>query len=405
MKINLSTLIVFALFFIGVGCTPEDNPGANENNVVVTAIKLSTNVLTIEKGEESTLSVTFTPSNVTDKSIIWISLDDKIATVKDGVVKAVSVGSTEIVAKCGGEVRDKCKVTVVISATGISLDETSLDLTKGKTTTLTATVTPSDATDKVIWETSDGAVATVDEGIVTAVGVGEATITAKAGTYKADCKVTVTVISVPDRAVDLGIVMTREDGSTYTLYWADANLTANGLCDNPEDYGDYYAWGEVEPKSIYRPANYKFYNGYDTTGTEIVTKYNFNLGMYGKFDGKTVLEPEDDAAHVVLGGKWRMPTGHEIWALWRNCVCESKTQNGVNGYTVSAFNGNSIFLPAAGYWGHSGFSYGFVGSHSFYWSSSLSGDAPYAHVLVCQPFDYGGSWPRWNGLPIRPVTE
>ena len=50
---------------------------------------------------------------------------------------------------------------------------------------------------------------------------------------------------VPEEAVDLGIVMTREDGTTYRLYWAKSNLSENGLCTNPEDYGDYYAWGET----------------------------------------------------------------------------------------------------------------------------------------------------------------
>lgn len=65
-------------------------------------------------------------------------------------------------------------------------------------------------------------------------------------------------VVVPEEAVDLGIEMTREDGTTYKLYWAKSNLCETGLCANPEDYGDYYAWGETEPKSNYSWSTYKF---------------------------------------------------------------------------------------------------------------------------------------------------
>ena len=66
---------------------------------------------------------------------------------------------------------------------------------------------------------------------------------------------------VPDGAVDLGVVMTREDGNTYNLYWAKSNLSKSGLCPNPEDYGDYYAWGETSAKQNFSWATYVYAAG------------------------------------------------------------------------------------------------------------------------------------------------
>ena len=225
---------------------------------------------------------------------------------------------------------------------------------------------------------------------------------------------------VPEGVVDMGIIMTREDGTTYKLYWAKSNLCESGLCANPEDYGDYYAWGETEPyyaagHSQDNPCeNWKVREDHPITGYNWasykwcnepeLTKYNTN-SPYGKVDDKEVLDLEDDAARQTLGGKFRMPTDTEWKELTDRCTWRWTSLNGVNGRSVTATNGNSIFLPAAGC--RIGLNLGYVGSYGGFWSSSLctdnSSDAWYVY------FSSGGvsriNNDRSYGLPVRPVWE
>lgn len=207
-------------------------------------------------------------------------------------------------------------------------------------------------------------------------------------------------LTITGDALDLGIVMTRTDGTTYKLYWAKSNLSDKGLCTNPEDYGDYYAWGETAPKENYSWSTYKF----RTSSSGPFSKYNTS-SYYGTVDNKTVLEPEDDVAHVKLGGKWRMPTDAEWTELLTKCTWTWTAKNGVNGYKVTGTNGNSIFLPAAGYRYDTDLD--FVGSYGFYWSSSLYTDDPsnawYVYFGSDEVFRYLGS--RYLGLSVRPVSE
>ena len=149
---------------------------------------------------------------------------------------------------------------------------------------------------------------------------------------------------IPEGAVDLGL-------PSGTL-WAACNVGAS----SPEDYGNYYAWGELSGKSDYSWSTYRFgsaspFSKYDT-------------------DGKTVLELEDDVAHVVMGGNWHMPTSAQCQELIDNTTSAWTTVNGVNGGTfTSKTNGNSIFIPAAG--SYNGSSRGFVGSRCYLWGAGL----------------------------------
>ena len=112
------------------------------------------------------------------------------------------------------------------------------------------------------------------------------------------------------------------------LKWATCNVGA----DTPEEYGGYFAWGEVKSKEYYDWSTYKY-------GVEAnkLTKYcdNSNFGDNGFADNKTVLASEDDAAAANWGGKWRMPTAAEQDELRNNCTWTWTTQNGVNGYKVT----------------------------------------------------------------------
>ena len=184
--------------------------------------------------------------------------------------------------------------------------------------------------------------------------------------------------------VDLGL----------SVKWATCNVGAT----TPEDYGDYFAWGETEPKETYSWVNYKWCNGsYDT-----LTKYNTDSSD-GTVDNKTQLDLSDDAAHANWGGNWRMPTVDELTELWEQCTWTWTTQNGVYGSKVtSKTNGNSIFLPAAGYLGSSLFNQGKDGRS---WSSSRtninSTDAWRMHFQSGYVGGRGES--RYLGLPVRPV--
>ena len=399
-------LAALALLF---ACTPESKPdnGGNNNNgggntqptvVELTGIALTEHEITLEKGGNKVLEVKFTPENATNKTVTWLSSNTSIVTVTDGVVVGVAPGTTEVVAK-SGNLTDKCQVTVVISATSVSLDLTELTLAPGETVTLKATVLPEDTTDEVEWSTSDENIATVKDGEVTAVAEGEATITAKAGDKSATCSVKV---ESKMKAVDLGL--------PSGLKWAECNLGA----EKPEDYGDYYAWGEVEPyyssqdpltwkegkSGGYCWPSYKWCNG----DASALTKYNTDSSR-GSVDNKTVLDPEDDAAHVILGGKWRMPTDAEWTELRTECTWTWTTQNGVNGRLVTGKNGNSIFLPAAGYRHNANL--GYAGAIGNYWSSSLDTDYPFGAWDVS--FDSGNVagyyFDRFLGLSVRLVSE
>ena len=147
--------------------------------------------------------------------------------------------------------------------------------------------------------------------------------------------------------------------------WANLNIGAT----TPEDYGDYFAWGETKPQEMYTWEAYKWCNDkYDA-----LTKYNTS-SSFGTVDNKTVLDPESDAARINWGGSWRMPTDAEWQELRDNCTWTWTTLNGINGVEVKGSNGNAIFLPAAGFRSSNDVFY--TGHYGCYWSSSLDTTAP-----------------------------
>ena len=176
------------------------------------------------------------------------------------------------------------------------------------------------------------------------------------------------------------------------LKWATCNVGAS----SPEEYGNYYAWGETGTKSTYTEDNSL------TDGLSIS-----ELQSQGYIDNEGNLTSSHDAATANWGGSWRMPTKDEQRELLDNCEWEWTTQNDVNGCKVTGPNGNSIFLPAAGYrYGSSLSSDGYDG---YYWSSTpdVSYFDDYAYCLY---FYYGGEYVDWYynriyGLTIRPITE
>ena len=193
--------------------------------------------------------------------------------------------------------------------------------------------------------------------------------------------------STPE-AVDLGL----------SVKWASFNLGAS----SPEEYGHYYAWGETRPKARYTWENYQWSNGNYTS----LTKYNTD-SAYGDVDNKTVLDLEDDAAHVNLGSGWRMPNQSETYELQTECTWTWTTLGGRNGYRVTGPNGNSIFIPAAGM-RYAQLCYD-DGSNACYWSSSLDLEyypsIAYRWDIIDGSFSPVVNCDRNTGRSVRPVFD
>lgn len=194
------------------------------------------------------------------------------------------------------------------------------------------------------------------------------------------------------------------------LKWAKCNLGAS----KPSEPGDYYAWGETEPKKKYTWATYKWMQD-GKSEWKYITKYTFADGVTdaiwydssGNFigDNKTVLDAADDAATQQLGSPWRMPTEDEFKELRENCTVIRTTQGGVKGYQVDAPNGNAIFLPDAGY--YSAFGLDAVGELCIYWSSSHGKGNSSGFAAYIGFGDIAIGWDiipnRRCRLPVRPV--
>ena len=183
------------------------------------------------------------------------------------------------------------------------------------------------------------------------------------------------------------------------LLWATCNIGANV----PEEYGNYFAWGETQPKTIFNWSNYQYCN-YVNFNTYTLTKYctNVSYGYNGFVDNLATLLPEDDAATANWGVDWRMPTLADWQELNNNTTSTWTTQNGINGKLFLGSNGNCIFLPAAGY---------YQGSNHYnsnlYWSSSLSTGYPlYAYNISFNSNSFTiQNNTRYYGQTIRPVRS
>ena len=200
--------------------------------IPVAGISLDISSVTLNVGQTQVLAATVSPDNATDKTVTWNSSNVVVASVSaEGVVRAVSAGTATISATAGNFTAD-CSVTVVMSVASVSLNKTELTIEKGKSETLTATVSPSDATDKTVsWKSSNTSVATVDQnGKVTAVNAGSAviTVTTKDGSKTATCNVTVVipVTSVSLNKTELTIEKGKSETLTATVSPSDATNKA-----------------------------------------------------------------------------------------------------------------------------------------------------------------------------------
>ncbi|MGN0030018.1 MAG: hypothetical protein ACI35Q_09865 [Marinilabiliaceae bacterium] len=200
-----------------------------------------------------------------------------------------------------------------------------------------------------------------------------------------------TPTAIPE-AVDLGL----------SVRWASFNLGAS----TPEGAGGYYSWGETSVKPA-GESNWKGYKLCEDIALWTFTKYN-------ERDGLSRLEASDDAAHVNLGGGWRMPTYEECLELVNNCSPRMVQQNGAWGYIFTGANGNTIFIPLVGYLETDGtlvYHWADVGdaAKGCYWSSDLhpENDTQAKDLFLFMGYTHGNydQWFRYAAQPIRPVCE
>lgn len=217
----------------------------------VESVSLNKTVVQIEEGDELTLTATIAPVNATNKNIIWTSSDESVAKVNDGKVTALKIGSATITVKTEeGNKTATCAVTVVekvYHVESVSLDKTNVELQEGEETTLAATVNPANATNKdLTWTSSDESVATIENGKVTALKVGNATITVKSvdGDKTASCEVTVLPVPVESVSLDknevelktgeeltLNVTINPENATNQDVTWASEDESIATVID------------------------------------------------------------------------------------------------------------------------------------------------------------------------------
>lgn len=182
----------------------------------------------------------------------------------------------------------------------------------------------------------------------------------------------------PDPTVTAGAVVDLG----LSVYWSSCNVGA----ETPEEYGDYFAWGETKPKSSYTENNYSYFDNNTKTYTDI---------------GDNISGTEYDAATVNLGSDWRMPTKAEMQELVNNCTWVWSQVSGINGYKIIGQNGNSIFIPASGWYRYS---LNESNAKLYCWCSNQY-DAQYSScIFASSSIRHINTDPKYNGFSIRPVT-
>jgi len=265
-----------------------------------------------------------------------------------------------------------------VQVTGITLNKDKITLTVGATEILTATVLPNDATDKSVkWTSNNEAVATVENGVVTAKGAGSAiiTVTTNDGNYTATCTVTVTRIIVPE----------SEWVEINGVKWATRNVDMPGtFAANPEDAGMFYQWNRKVGWS----------------STDPMVNSNGGTAWDDSFPGGDTWEKVNDPCPTG----WRVPTVEELQSLVATGG-EWATENGVNGRTFGN-DDNTLFFPAVGYRSNNLGAVNSVSTVGLYWSSTYYNTAnAYNLFLHGKEVSTVSSSTRAHGFSVRCVAE
>jgi len=322
--------------------------------------------VTLEVGESLQVSATVLPENATDKTLSWESSDAAVVTVSaEGLVEAVGPGLATVSATSTNGKSDSFSVSVpepVVAVENIIFESTDVLLPLGGAPLTELVFEPADAVyahaQEVVWSSSDESVVAIDdEGRAVAVDYGTSTVTASVGGHSASA--TVTVSQNADAAgVKMGFGSVR---------WAGYNVGAKV----PADYGNLYAWADIDPWNKNKQVSFMAYKWADTSDMwgNTFTKYNST-------DHLNTIVLADDAAHQEWGMKWRMPTADECLELIDACewvVSTRKNSDGsdIKGYTAIAPCGARIFFPCVEGWAEGAYTGVFFRNEfGLYWSST-----------------------------------
>ena len=340
-------------------------------------------------GQVFNWSVVYMPTYATDHNVVFENSDPSVAELRQSgtdqcafTVTAQKLGTTTITARCGGKEAELFIFVDAVNATKVTVTPATLNLECGESQHLTATVEPSNATNPVSWTSLSPEIVEVSNGSVRGLRAGTGTVVACCGDQTAQCYVTVS--GIPEGAVDLGL----------SVYWAECNLGAS----SPFDAGDYYAWGEIAPKSKFDSNNYTLSDGqggfihYDSDGKNSFSDYNY----------------VDDAARQTLGHIWRVPTTREFRELRQNCYIVFE-DDGVRFYSVvPGYVGQSIFFPLPEKWKVPNRT---IEVYGCYWTSQKFKNSWREAIDTEMGINYNAEMKyvrqdeayRWRGLNIRPV--
>lgn len=320
MKRNLLYLLAAVIGLIGFSACKKDNVG-------VTNVTLGKTTLAMTVGGEETLVATVVPENATNKAVEWASSDTAVATVDNGVVKALAAGTAVItVTTEDSGHKATCDLTVAVSVTGVTLSETKLTLMDEEEKTLVATVLPENASNtNVTWSSSDTAVATVNNGVVKGIAEGEAiiTVTTEDGNQTATCAVTVSWLGE----------VSFKTSTTWTIgnqTWSDAVMAVRcrkddyhggvGLwttpeyridCRQNEGYGDWFSWRAVDTyKAQLCPDGWRVPTSEDFKNLDIAMG---GSGESRSFDGAFIQKYLDE---------WGGQMGGYVWWHFQNLETE-----------------------------------------------------------------------------------
>lgn len=406
----------------------------------VTSVTFSNTSLTVPVGATITIPMIVEPYDASTQSLNWSSSKTSVATISNGVLSTLAAGTATITAKTtdGTNLQSSCTVKVInaTTPTGLTVSKpsgASTTIAPGGYLLLSANISPSTASSlSVLWSSSNERIATVDKN-------GRVTATTNLPALTKGNKATITA-RVAGTSLKYSIAVYVDDSSLYVdlglpsgTLWATMNVGASA----PEEYGNYYAWGETKAygevdksntvnynycKSYIKKTNdwptYKWCHGDENT----LTKYNTD-SYYGTVDDKRTLDLEDDAAYVNWCDKWRMPTKEEIEELFNYCMpayngMDTKhfsfsSKNGIYGLYFRSKKDSSkyIFLPAAGCYIDDDL-YNLYNKECNYWTSTLCSGTPrtsyYINInsrTLYSDSDCKSITNRCYALPIRPVRR
>lgn len=337
----------------GVGTTENVTVTSDEKSEP-TNLSLNKTSVSLTVGETATLTATVSPSNAANQSVTWSSSNNSVATVSNGKVTAKSAGTATITAKTHNGITATCNVTVTqkeVNPTSISINETSVSLNVGETTTLTATVSPSNASNKTVtWSSSNDSVATVSNGKVTARSAGSATITAKtANGITTTCSVTVkTPVSSTEANCEKlkNYILSNYDyinkngDKGLKIINSEYNTTSVVVYDSTNDSFDFITIMEKSGSKTYSTLEYNYKTGY-VNDTELYIYSVVGFQLTASYNASSVYRKQNISYNEVNNTAGSSSSAQEI--------ANGMRETNLLGATLLIYEGTGLQLSDIGF--------------------------------------------------------